>query len=60
MKETFCKERQVRLVEHYQVVIIGGGTAGFSAALYAARSGLSVLVVENNLPGGQIVTSPDV
>lgn len=42
------------------VLIIGGGTAGMSAAIYAKRSGLSVLVVESNLSGGQIINTPDV
>ena len=44
----------------YQTIIIGAGTAGLTAALYAARSGLSVLIVENKLPGGQIINSPEV
>ena len=42
------------------VVIIGAGTAGFSAAIYAVRAGLSVRLLENSLYGGQIVNSPDV
>ena len=46
--------------KHYNTAIIGAGTAGLTAALYAARSGLSVLVVENKMTGGQIVTSPEV
>ena len=40
--------------------IIGAGTAGFSAAIYAVRAGLSVRLLENSIFGGQIVYTPDV
>lgn len=36
------------------LIIIGAGPAGISAAIYAKRSGLDVLVIEKNLPGGLI------
>ncbi|MGI5896382.1 MAG: thioredoxin-disulfide reductase [Oscillospiraceae bacterium] len=48
------------MAEHVQVLIIGAGTAGLSAAIYAARQTLNVLVIENKMTGGQIVNSPDV
>jgi len=38
----------------YDTVIIGGGPAGYTAALYAARAGLSVLVLERMSAGGQM------
>ncbi len=38
----------------YDTVIIGGGPAGYTAALYAARAGLDTLVVEKMAPGGQM------
>ena len=41
----------------YDVVIIGGGPGGYSAALYCARSGMSVLVLEKLSPGGQMATT---
>lgn len=41
----------------YDIVIIGGGPAGLTAALYGARSGKSVLVIEKNVYGGQITWS---
>lgn len=42
------------------VIILGGGPAGLTAALYAARAGRSVLVLEGTGFGGQIVYSPQV
>ena len=39
------------------VIIIGAGTAGLSAAIYACRLGKSVLVFEKEIIGGQIVYS---
>lgn len=38
----------------YDMLIIGGGPGGYTAALYAARSGLSVAVIEKFSPGGQM------
>ncbi|MGI5893529.1 MAG: thioredoxin-disulfide reductase [Candidatus Merdivicinus sp.] len=42
------------------VCIIGAGPAGFTAAIYAVRAGLSVRLIEGSLYGGQIVNTPDV
>ena len=43
-------------MEHiYDLVIIGGGPAGYSAALYAARAGISTIVAEQTVPGGQLL-----
>ncbi len=44
----------------YDIVIIGGGPAGLTAATYARRAGKSVLVLEKNAFGGQITWSPKV
>lgn len=44
----------------YDIIIIGGGPAGMTAALYALRNGKSALVIEKSGFGGQITHSPKV
>lgn len=41
------------LHERYDLVIVGAGPAGLAAAVYAASDGLSTVVLEENVPGGQ-------
>lgn len=44
----------------YDVMILGAGPAGLSAALYAGRSGLSVLLIEKGADGGQIAVTDEI
>lgn len=44
----------------YDIIVIGGGPAGLTAALYGLRNGKSVLVIEKSAFGGQITYSPRV
>lgn len=44
----------------YDIIVVGAGTAGLSAAVYGARAGKRVLVLEQRNAGGQIVNSPEV
>ena len=44
----------------YDVIIIGGGAAGLSAAVYTTRAQLKTLIVEQLAPGGQILNTSDI
>ncbi|WP_265459057.1 thioredoxin-disulfide reductase [Enterococcus sp. HY326] len=44
----------------YDVIVIGAGPAGMTAALYASRSNLSVLMIERGAPGGQMNNTAEV
>ncbi len=44
----------------YDMIIIGGGPAGYTAALYAVRAGLDTLVVERMSPGGQMALTGEI
>lgn len=51
MKDFFSTDN---LKDIYDVIILGGGPAGCTAAMYAARDALSVLLLEKNYPGGNV------
>ena len=40
----------------YDVIVAGSGLAGLTAGLFAARHGLSTLVLESNIPGGHLIS----
>ena len=44
----------------YDMIVIGGGPGGYTAALYAARSGLDTLVLEKLSAGGQMALTTQI
>lgn len=44
----------------YDVIIIGAGPAGMTAAVYASRANLSTLMIERGIPGGQMANTEEV
>ena len=44
----------------YDIIVVGAGPAGLTAAVYALRAGKSVLVIERGAIGGQMTFSPKI
>lgn len=44
----------------YDVVIVGAGPAGMTAAVYTSRGNLSTLMIERGIPGGQMANTEEV
>lgn len=53
----FIPDVEAELVEN-DLVIVGGGPAGLTAAIYGVRSGLKTAVIERDALGGQVATTP--
>lgn len=48
------------MAQNYDIIIVGGGPAGMTAAIYARRAGKRVLLLQGTVFGGQIALSPQV
>ena len=48
------------MTKQYDVVIIGAGPAGMTAALYASRANLSVVMLDRGIYGGQMNNTADI
>ncbi len=44
----------------YDIIVVGAGTAGLTASIYARRAEKSVLIIESGAYGGQIISTPDI
>ena len=47
-------------MEQYDVIIVGAGPAGMTAAIYAARADMNVLLLDKLAPGGQIINTNEI
>ncbi|MDQ4073202.1 MAG: thioredoxin-disulfide reductase [Thermoproteota archaeon] len=46
--------------EHYDVIVIGSGPAGYTASIYTSRAKLKTMIITGSLPGGQLMTTSEV
>ncbi len=46
--------------KRYELIIIGGGPAGMTAAVYASRAGIKTLMIEGSAPGGKLIKTAEI
>lgn len=59
MKDSICSSTE-RKADMKDIIIVGAGPAGLSAAIYARRAGMETVVYEGETYGGQIINTPEV
>jgi thioredoxin reductase (NADPH) len=59
-KRIYNKIRLLVKMKHWNLIVIGSGPAGYTAAIYGARACLSTLIICGNTRGGQLTTTTDV
>jgi len=58
--EGISSDSSEAILGDYDLIIIGAGPAGMAAGIYAKRAGLEAVVLEKGVPGGQVLTSPNI
>jgi len=58
--EGIASDSSENVLGDYDVIVIGAGPAGLAAGIYAKRAGLECVVLEKGVPGGQVLTSPNI
>ena len=58
--DTSIPKPTITTMNPYDVIIIGSGPAGYTAAIYTSRAKLTTLIISGILPGGQLMTTTDV
>jgi thioredoxin reductase (NADPH) len=59
-KETASSYSDNKSKDHFDVIIIGSGPAGYTASIYTSRAKLKTLIITGSLPGGQLMTTSEV
>jgi thioredoxin reductase (NADPH) len=59
-QKNITKITKIRMAEHTKCLIIGSGPAGYTAAIYASRAGLTPIMYQGPQPGGQLTITNDV
>ena len=55
------REQEANITEHiYDMIVVGGGPGGYTAALYAARAGLDTVILEKLSAGGQMALTEQI
>lgn len=52
--------QQTTRMNNYDVVIVGSGSAGYTAAIYTLRAGLKTVIIEGDVIGGQLTTTTEI
>ncbi len=58
--EIRAESKKIETKRKFDVIIIGAGPAGYTAAIYTSRAKRETLVISGNLPGGQLMLTTDV
>ena len=58
--EIRAENKKPEVKKKFDVIVIGAGPAGYTAAIYTSRAKLDTLIISGNLPGGQLMLTTEV